>query len=311
MINLSACKTKISVLTNRKQAMSDSYRIIQSVNENNTAQDLNILASMHRGRKKIFIDQLHYTEGVIVIGDGDSAEEHDDYDPSPDTFNLVHIDRDGEVDASARLILASKRYMLGEKYADWIEADVVNRLAENSPDIVVPAEVLPFPKTDKYLEVSRYWVSEEKRKKEGGKKAFAELSAATLLFALNAQELLDLKEPVQHCIALAKNDFVPFMDRLVGWNPKPMGRPRQTRDDISTAIIYPATNDALSKLCKKHNINTDGLVDFYNIRITFAQNNFSRGNQDDKAANQNFSSSEGQEQESTAPKRNGSKPGVS
>ena len=157
--------------------------------------------------------------------------EFDQYDQA-DTYYIVHINDQGEVDATCRVSPTSKPYMIGDHYSDFVEK-------------------IPLPNCDEIWEISRFCASEDIRKASKGR-ITGQLIAAAIEFGL--------MKNIKNYVALVSDYLIPIIKRFGGWDPQTLGSKRPTPDDISYSVIYTVCPEMLEQVKKKKGIQGDTLI---------------------------------------------------
>jgi N-acyl-L-homoserine lactone synthetase len=96
------------------------------------------LMQMHRDRKRVFVDQLHWS-----LPSKESWLEVDDFDNEYAIYLLARSHATGEHQGSVRLLPSTKRHMLGDLFRELCAGDVpvgedvweISRLVTCPPDI--------------------------------------------------------------------------------------------------------------------------------------------------------------------------------
>lgn len=176
------------------------------------------LASMHRLRHKIFIDQLHWPLGPIRSIDG---MEYDQFD-GPDAHYIVRINDEGVVDACCRLLSTEGPYLLADIFPDLIESGVP-------------------PRARDIWEVSRFAADTDTTPRN----IVGQLVAAMLE--------VGTAHGLRHYVSVSDIRIEPLL-RRAGWPPTRMGKTRQTTTDTVAAEIYEVSLPALHQVRLKSGI---------------------------------------------------------
>lgn len=176
------------------------------------------LASMHRLRHKIFIENLKWPLGPIQAVNG---MEFDQFD-GPNAHYIVRLNDTGAVDACCRLLPTEGPYLLAEVFPDLIESGTPPRAADT-------------------WEVSRF-------------AADAATAPRNIVGQLVAAMLeVGLANGLNHFVSVSDIRIEPLL-RRAGWNPKRMGTTRQTTTDTVAAELYEVSRPALDRVRLKSGI---------------------------------------------------------
>lgn len=167
------------------------------------------LMAMHRDRKTIFVDHLHWDVPVV-----DGLYEIDQFD-TPDAVYLLAIDPISRAHlGSVRLLQTTRPHLLGEVFADLCEDGV-----PAAPDVWEITRLCTAPNLDR----------------EASRKVRGRLKTALVEFAL----LYGVRQYT--CIA-----HLQWLSQLIaiGWDTEPLGVPREVGGEVVGALainITPAT----------------------------------------------------------------------
>lgn len=187
----------------------------------NKAEDVPLRIQFHELRYKVFVEQLGWKNGIIVI----DHKEYDEFDHQ-NAYALVHVNDNGKVDAGCRLTQTDSRYLLDHA------ADVYTGCVSDK-------NILPH--SERYIEISR--VCSDART--------APRDILGRLFACIQEYALKTK-----CLgAVSFSDeriLVPI--KRTGWNYEPLGAPVFTSTDMSLGLRLPINDFYFERIRKKVNM---------------------------------------------------------
>lgn len=185
------------------------------------------LASMHRLRHRIFLDELKWPLDPIQSING---MEYDQFD-TPEARYIVRFNESGEVDACCRLLPTEGPYLLADIFPDLIESGA------------------PPRRTDIW-EVSRFAADNT----TAPRNIVGQLVASMLE--------VGLQHGLNHYVSVSDIRIEPLL-RRAGWEPRRMGHARSTTTDTVAAEIYEVSPLALARVRDKSRIGGPLLTSRY------------------------------------------------
>lgn len=194
------------------------------IDKTNFHENEELMKSMFRLRKQVFVDKLKWP---VAVTDDMEIDQFDTIDAT----HIVRIDSSGEVDACTRLMRTDGPYLLGDVFPQMVQDCEVHR----DPDV---------------WEITRFCSLGE----EVPKNIVGQLVAAMLEFGIT--------QNAKSFVSLSDIRIEPILRRS-GWMPSRLGEPLFTGTEMSAGELYETGFNALEKVYEKSKITAPVLLDVY------------------------------------------------